>query len=616
MPAREIQTCTRCKDSKRRCDKRKPSCTRCHRAGQTCIYPENAPKENSIEHQTGLLSPSSSSHPSPLETESAPGRLVKKRDRATLSCTRCHRLKVKCDKRQPCCSRCSRLGHGRDCMYTHKIEPPTSAGPFVVDGDDAETIVSLWFLRKRGSSHWKILLTRLESLSGLGDPPFQWLSISVRAHMQGDCSKDLALPGNFPFGSTESIPFRSPPEVQRLIESHRHMASSYLESYFALYACTQLFDNSKFQEEVHQFWHTPEKFDLSWLAQYLAVLGLGASATGVEDKVAAELFFASEACLAQTPYMYRSTVANIRTLFLHVQAKQVCYATCWALDASWNVVGLIVRLSIMMGLHRSWIPEPDEMPSIFEERVQRKRLWNAVVKMDIQTSLVTGQASPLPADAFLANALDNIQGLPHNSCDLIPASYPLIYEILTRLNTSMEMISYEEVMHYDTEVRRIMRLAIAAAENESYVMRTTTDIFFRRVLMVLHRYYALDPDAPNIYPTSYWSSLECCLALIVHQRAMMAQCGALPGNVHLVARPFMLDFFAAALTTCIHLLSVDAPLSTTVGSANPIPPRRTIVETLESCLEIFARESSHSVCFGTGYRLMSVVFGLVPKCTA
>jgi hypothetical protein len=167
--------------------------------------------------------------------------------------------------------------------------------------------------------------------------------------MQGDCSKDLTLPGNFPFGSMESIPFRSKTEVQKLFESHRHMAASYLESYIALYACTQLFDIPKFQEQVHQFWQTPEKFDIGWLAQYLAILGLGASATCVEDKTATELFFASEACLAQTPFMYRSTLANIRTLVLLVQAKQLCYATCWALDASWNIVGLIVRLSIMMG---------------------------------------------------------------------------------------------------------------------------------------------------------------------------------------------------------------------------------------------------------------------------
>lgn len=437
--------------------------------------------------------------------------------------------------------------------------------------------------------------------------------MSVRAHMDGDCAKDLSLPGNYPFGSAESIPYRSPPEVRTLLDNHRNQANSYMEGYLSLYRGTQLFDESKLQTEVHQFWQTPEKFDLGWLAQYLAVLGLGATAAGIEEKVAAELFFASEACLAQTPYMYRPTVANIRTLLLQVQAKQVCYATCWALDACWNIVGLIVRLSIMMGLHRCWMTEPDEIPTIYEERERRKRLWDAVVNMDIQTSLVTGQASPLPNDAFLANALDNIQGPSYNSCDLVSASYPLIYQILTRLNTSVDMISYEEVLEYDTELRRVMRLAVAAAEKESCAVRTTTDIFFRRVLMVLHRYYALVPDAPIDYPTSYWSSLECCLALIVHQRALMGHCGTSSSNIYLVARPYMLDFFAAALTACVHLLSIDAPLSATIGSENAIPPRQTIMDTIESCLEIFARESSHSVCFGTGYRLLSIVYALIPK---
>lgn len=165
MPLREIHTCIRCKDSKRRCDKLKPSCSRCERAGQTCIYPNPTSEGRPIVIKTGLLSPLSSNHPSPHEKELSSGRIIKKRDRATLSCKRCHRLKVKCDKRQPCCSRCARLGHGKDCVYTHKVQRLPSGGPFLVDGDDAETIVSLWFLRKRGSTHWKALLSRVGILA-------------------------------------------------------------------------------------------------------------------------------------------------------------------------------------------------------------------------------------------------------------------------------------------------------------------------------------------------------------------------------------------------------------------------------------------------------------------
>lgn len=298
--------------------------------------------------------------------------------------------------------------------------------------------------------------------------------MSVRTHLDGDCSKDVALPGNFPFGSAESVPLRSPNEVRALLDSHRASIVSYLEGYFRLYNSAHLFDDTKLLAEVHQFWQTPEKYDLGWLAQYLAVIGLGACAEGVEDKVAADFFLASEACLSQTPFMYRPTVANIRTLFLHAQAKQVFYATCWALDASWNMIGLIIRLSIMLGLHRSWMPDPDEIPSIFEERERRQKLWNAVVKMDIEMSLVTGQASPLPPDAFLANTMENIECSSHDSRDILAASFLLIHEILTRLNTSLDMISYEDIVRYDTELRSIMRSAIASAEQQSYILRLTT----------------------------------------------------------------------------------------------------------------------------------------------
>lgn len=302
--------------------------------------------------------------------------------------------------------------------------------------------------------------------------------MSIRAHLEGDCRKDLALPGNFPFGSEASLLFRSPTEVRTLLERHRHMSASYVDNYLRLFHDTQLFDESKFIADTAQFWQAPERFDIGWLAQYLAVLGLGACVAGIDDKVTADLFFASEACLAQTPFMFRPTVTNIRTLLLHIQAKQIFLTNCWAFDASWNMVGLIVRLSVMMGLHRSWIPDPDEIPSIFEEQEQRKRLWNAVVKMDIQTSLVTGQASPLPLDAFLANALDNIESLPDHIGDALSASFPLICEILTRLNTSLDMISYEEVLRYDIELRKIMQLAVASTSGQGYALRITTYVYW------------------------------------------------------------------------------------------------------------------------------------------
>ena len=151
MSSREVQTCARCRNSKRRCDKLKPACTRCLQAGLPCAY--EPPSQASLGAVDGLLTPDSSSRSSPSENNPSSTKIVRKRDRATLSCVRCHRLKVKCDQKHPICSRCARLGHGRECVYTHRVQKPTISSSLGMAGsEDPETTLALWFLRKRGST--------------------------------------------------------------------------------------------------------------------------------------------------------------------------------------------------------------------------------------------------------------------------------------------------------------------------------------------------------------------------------------------------------------------------------------------------------------------------------
>src|SRR5262245_36896684 len=151
---------------------------------------------------------------------------------------------------------------------------------------------------------------------------------------------DLVLPGNFPFGTPESAQFVSSEKVLGLLDASREEALGYLRCYISLYQpFIPICDISKLEVEIEQFWESPDSVDASWLAQYLAVLGLVAFAVNKDAKKASDYFFASEVCLAKTSYMFRPTVMNIRTLCLLVMAKQVSFATCWALDACWNIMG-------------------------------------------------------------------------------------------------------------------------------------------------------------------------------------------------------------------------------------------------------------------------------------
>ncbi|KAF2269446.1 hypothetical protein CC78DRAFT_487067 [Lojkania enalia] len=633
MHVREINTCTRCRESKRQCDKLKPSCTRCLHAGVVCSYSTKddkyKPPENEDDITLGV--PNLSSTPEldgltalaleargPSVPQEKPERIIKRRDRASLSCTRCHRLKIKCDKKQPC-SRCLRSGHEGTCIYTHKIQKINQtlspSLPCILAGEDPENVVVTWFLRRRGFSHWRSLLRRIESLSGIGSPPF---IKAIREHGEGDCSGDLFLPGNFPFGASERIKYSSLDFVSSLLQASQLECEKYIQAYLQIYQVMYpIVDTDTFLDEVKQYWASPSGVNVCWMAQFLVVLGLGAFATSRGTNPAKEFFFAGEACLAKSPYMFRPTMDSLRTLCLMVVAKQVANATCWALDSCWNVMGIVVRLAMMLSLHHNGTPNHNT-PNPTKKCRLRRRLWTLIVYLDIQLSLITGQLSLLPQNALLIQSDDDEPSSPFLTLDdcwhtILPEAFPIISHFLARINYSTDDIGYDEVLQYDIEIRQLMRRIAVVDGND--LLRRTLDIFFRRVLMVLHRQKALHPDAPTSFPTSYWSSLECSLALLVHHQSFTDQIG-LQNNKDLVGRPFMLDFFAAALTSCIHLMRQDAPLAATHLSECMIPPRQTILDTLLSCRDIFSREESQSVCIRTGCRLLKAVLEVVPGASA
>ena len=176
--AREVATCTRCRLSKRKCDQAKPNCTRCMRGGVQCTYEDQQLRENhpsiSNEPETHTSTPATTP-PTPVQLEK-----VRKRNRACLSCTRCHRLKVKCNQKEPC-GRCIRSGVQATCVYTHKktsaqssaaTESPSQSCveiPFALTGEDPEFVVATWYLRKRGSTHYRAILDRVSTSAVIVD---------------------------------------------------------------------------------------------------------------------------------------------------------------------------------------------------------------------------------------------------------------------------------------------------------------------------------------------------------------------------------------------------------------------------------------------------------------
>ena len=446
------------------------------------------------------------------------------------------------------------------------------------------------------------------------------------------------LSSHFPFtspprGSKESLLALIPPKaiVDRLIET-------YLGVYEQV---TRVVHGPSLRTEVYAYFSNPAGVDMAWFSQFCMILGLGYLAFGGETRdtrqdKARELFEMAASCLASTPYLFRPSMAALRALCLMVTARLVAATACWDTDSSWPLLGMIVRLAILKGYHRE---DGDHPP--FETEM-RRRLWTTIVYLDLQLSIATGMPPQIRNEDFTALCPSNL-----NDEDLSPShvgpiasrmfecteaspqillqhTFTLVLELVQKLNNpSTSKLSYEKVLSYNTQIRSQMKQATALKCGT--LARMTLDIFFRRLLLSLHRRFSVDPDALVKYPVSYWASFECSLALLVHHRALCEETlaaaaagshggsnvdrspdgdkkaipGLSPVDASALAGMFVMDFYAACLTACIHLLRPDSRFSTGTGEENSIqmPSRMTIIETLRYCLEIWSSVAGLSGCY-------------------
>ncbi|OAQ65466.1 C6 transcription factor [Pochonia chlamydosporia 170] len=648
--SRQAKSCARCRQQKVRCDRVAPRCSRCTSSKTGCSFSEPAPSHQdpasnsppppawtpsdstTSQDFSFSLPPSpllwldenagNSSHECQIEPESAGAntngsniKVKRKRRRACLSCVRCHRLKVKCDKKEPC-TRCRLSGWGKQCEYTHRIESNGEAlsnapSPYVLTEEDPQVALATWHSRHRGLSHWRNLLSKLGSIAQVNSMPNLATDEVIRRNHSTACG--IMLPDNFPFNSPRAAPFLCIEKVRSLIDSHRGDCDRFINSYMNIYQIVHpIIDEEQFRDRVSAYWDDPSSVDVAWLSQFLMVLALGQLIVTKRTAPTVELCMAAEACLAKTPFMLRPNISTMRTMCLMVLAKLTTNATCWSFDACWNLLGFVVRLAICLGFHRR-DPPAHSSSVVYQDWESGKIIWSTLLYFNIQVAMISGMPSCISMDDISSHdvpwdfaPLDTATAAWHS---IIHSSCPTIVKIISRVNASTTLPSYEEILEYSTQIRQCMSLLDRAQGPQA--LRITLDMFFRRVLLVLHRRHALEADAPTKYPVSYWASLECSLALLVHQHDLYDEEQA-PEGTDLLFRLYMLDVFAAAVTATIHLLRKDAPLA--AGFA--IPPRQTILETLQACTDLWANETIQSPCFKIGHALLNRIVEALVEGTA
>lgn len=377
-----------------------------------------------------------------------------------------------------------------------------------------------------------------------------------------------------------------------------------------------------FYEELDQFWENPGATDDAWLSQFLVMLALSYQSLRDETTVSfneeslLKYLQGAETCLKNTPFFLVPTLTSLRALSMMVLTRHIVSSSCLESDSCGPLMSTVVRLAMSISLHVD--PQHAEGMSVFDMEI-RRRLWTTIALMEAQMHMSSGTP-------FLLRSLD-FDTLPPSNVDddelksfgtlpvhpvteytdstfqiMLARSFPITFEILTRVNSPSGRFEYEEVLRYHSQMKNLLQEASqwtisTPPEEWRQLQWFMAEIFLRRVLLVLHSQYGLRPNADVEYPVSYWSTLESSLALLVIQRQMCEDPNSPLGRLWL-AEYFKHDFYTAILTICVLLERTNAinrdlaPLDQRVE----IPQRETILQTLFCCREIWARRICRTYC--------------------
>jgi hypothetical protein len=395
-----------------------------------------------------------------------------------------------------------------------------------------------------------------------------------------------------------------------------------------------------FLREVSCFWEQPAEASDSWLAMFTALLYLGCevlqSVTAESDQTmkvtSAQLIEASRGFLHRTSFMVYPDLDTIRTLCLVVVAKQTSHMSCEAMDSAWCLTGLITRLGLVSGLHSPIVP--DDKPEFLENHMRRV-LWANISYLDLRQSLLIGMPLSLSPGTIAASSPANVS---YNTILSLSDEMPLAPSILERTESTFHVLlsrafplasrlidithnpdqpdSYEMVVNATTEVKHLLKQAAALLRKTQSVENTRSglhpedleaimfDVLFRGLLLFAHRRFVRDELALIQYPVSYWTSLDCALAILVHQRELWEERDRNTTVTRSFARLFWADFLATALTLSSYLLQGDSlePPGCCASHA-----RATIQEALTSCRDIWLLAKDKNVCHSKSFSLIDQV---------
>ncbi|KAL1855250.1 hypothetical protein Daus18300_011156 [Diaporthe australafricana] len=320
--------------------------------------------------------------------------------------------------------------------------------------------------RLLGQSHWMngaVPVTRnfvaiIEPQLREGKPKV--LDIIDKCKVLGRVIKNQRAPA-WPTPPTPDLPPRHLADV---------LVSRYLETIETVYRVLHI---PSFKRDYEAIWTKPgTKPEAHFLVQLKLVLALGAVTYDSNFSLRTEAtrwIYEAQTYLSEPIFKPRLRIQVIQTRILHLLAMEIVDVSG---DSTWISAGPLLRTAVTMGLHRDPRHLPESTPFAAE---MRRRLWNTIIEISLQTAMSRGGPPLLSTTDFDAEVPGNINdealmtGLEHVPSNSrgptimsVPRALRMTYAVRLKVTKFLNDLNptggtYEETLQLDTEVREAFK---------------------------------------------------------------------------------------------------------------------------------------------------------------
>ncbi|KAJ5374000.1 hypothetical protein N7517_006006 [Penicillium concentricum] len=431
------------------------------------------------------------------------------------------------------------------------------------------------------SSHWVSILEDIkevrESLSAV-DP----FSLIEPASDGGSEHPDLSLA----LGSEHRL------NIKDILVSlpTRPICDMLVSRYFnARYMVLGIVHSGKFQDEYGEFWKSPQKASVLWIALLFSILSvsvhlrLKVNTDGtLNGSIPSPDILQQKAaqCLMLGGYRTANAYA-LEALLLYTQSGFL--SDMKTSSRQWFDIGIILRLAFRMGYHR----DPSTLPGVMTpfDSEMRRRVWLHIFQLDALLSFQIGLPSMIPAECcdthFPRNLYDadlyvEMSALPPTrpSSEYTPVLYGIskagvmsIFKKIVAHTMSLATPSHSRTITLDAEMRGAYTLVpdflkwrdISQSlmdSSEVILNRCTIELLYLKGLVVLHRRYIRYEHQDAKSESSRRFCVEAALEILARQADMhqaFQPGGRLQEDQWMISSHTIYDFLLAAMVICLDL---------------------------------------------------------------